>query len=192
MGFSILCLVNLSFQILCDFPNNECLNIPLSCLNCTLNKNCIYGKEYNATCHISNQTTCRKVSDIHRKYVCRYCYQTPPVNHICVKKTKCLQSFSVKSYYLTNCTVNEHILCLGNRVFYKMLPCNWTEGKSWITAFCLSLFFGGFGADRFYLGMWQMGLGKLFTFGGLGVWTFVDWVLIAFGYLKPSDGSVYV
>lgn len=56
----------------------------------------------------------------------------------------------------------------------------------------LSITVGGFGGDRFYLGHWQEGVGKLFSFGGLGVWTIVDIILIAIGYLRPRDGSLYV
>lgn len=55
----------------------------------------------------------------------------------------------------------------------------------------LSVTVGGFGADRFYLGHWREGIGKLFSFGGLGIWTLVDIVLIAIGYLRPEDGSLY-
>ncbi|KAJ7391135.1 TM2 domain-containing protein 3 [Desmophyllum pertusum] len=51
---------------------------------------------------------------------------------------------------------------------------------------------GGFGADRFYLGHWREGLGKLFSFGGLGVWTLVDLILIIIGYVGPEDGSFYI
>lgn len=51
---------------------------------------------------------------------------------------------------------------------------------------------GGLGIDRFYLGLWKSGIGKLFSFGGLGVWTVVDIVLIATGYIRPADGSMYV
>lgn len=60
-----------------------------------------------------------------------------------------------------------------------------------IEYFC-SIVFGGFGVDRFYLGMWQEGIGKLFSFGGLGVWTLVDVILIATGYLGPADHSLYI
>lgn len=55
----------------------------------------------------------------------------------------------------------------------------------------LSITLGGFGVDRFYLGHWKEGIGKLFSFGGLGVWTLIDVILIALGYVTPSDGSLY-
>lgn len=55
-----------------------------------------------------------------------------------------------------------------------------------------SIFLGGFGIDRFYLGLWREGIGKLLSFGGLGVWTLVDVILIAVGYVGPWDGSLYI
>ena len=56
----------------------------------------------------------------------------------------------------------------------------------------LSIFLGGFGVDRFYLGHYREGLGKLFSLGGFGVWTLIDIVLIYVEYLGPADGSVYI
>lgn len=58
-------------------------------------------------------------------------------------------------------------------------------------SFC-SITLGGFGADRFYLGQWREGLGKLFSFGGLGIWTLIDVLLIGVGYVGPADGSLYI
>lgn len=55
-----------------------------------------------------------------------------------------------------------------------------------------SITLGGFGADRFYLGQWREGLGKLFSFGGLGIWTLIDVLLIGVGYVGPVDGSLYI
>jgi len=93
---------------------------------------------------------------------------------------------------VVNCTAAADVLCLGQRSFSKKVRCNWTSGYRWSTTLALSVTLGGFGADRFYLGHWQEGIGKLFSFGGLGVWTVVDVVLVAVGYLRPADGSLYI
>lgn len=61
-----------------------------------------------------------------------------------------------------------------------------------IISLSFSITLGGFGADRFYLGHWEEGLGKFFSFGGLGVWTLVDIVLVGIGYITPADGSLYI
>jgi len=60
--------------------------------------------------------------------------------------------------------------------------------KSWPAALVLSLVLGTFGADRFYLGHRWLGLAKLLTFGGLGIWWLADVVLIAFHQVHDSDG----
>lgn len=88
--------------------------------------------------------------------------------------------------------MNDDVICMGRRVFHKNLLCNWTGGYRWSTALVLSITLGGFGADRFYLGHWQEGVGKLFSFGGLGVWTLIDVILISLRFLGPADGSLYI
>ena len=42
----------------------------------------------------------------------------------------------------------------------------------------LSILIGGLGVDRFYIGDTGLGIFKLLTCGGFGVWTIVDWFLI--------------
>ena len=50
--------------------------------------------------------------------------------------------------YRAECSVPENLICLGNRNFLKLRPCNWTGGYKWTTALALSITLGGFGADR--------------------------------------------
>ena len=50
--------------------------------------------------------------------------------------------------------------------------------KSPMTALLLSLFLGCYGVDRFYIGDTGMGVGKLLTLGGCGIWAIIDWFMI--------------
>ena len=58
--------------------------------------------------------------------------------------------------------------------------------KNLVVALVLSIFFGSLGIDRFYLGKVGTGLLKLVTFGGLGIWSLIDTILIATGTMRDK------
>lgn len=46
------------------------------------------------------------------------------------------------------------------------------------TSLIVSLLAGAIGIDRFIIGDTGLGIGKLLTCGGLGIWAMIDWFLI--------------
>ena len=53
---------------------------------------------------------------------------------------------------------------------------------NWVVTMVMSIFFGALGVDRFMMGHVGLGLLKLLTLGGFGVWWLVDVILIATRY----------
>ena len=67
-------------------------------------------------------------------------------------------------------------------------PAGPVSDKEFLTALLLSIFLGGLGVDRFYLGYTGLGVAKLLTLGGCGIWSIIDIIMIATGKLGDSEG----
>src|SRR5579859_3832056 len=50
--------------------------------------------------------------------------------------------------------------------------------KNWTTTAFLCYFLGGLGIHRFYTGRVVSGIFQLLTFGGFGIWTLIDLIMI--------------
>jgi TM2 domain-containing membrane protein YozV len=74
----------------------------------------------------------------------------------------------------------------GSFIFFRY------NGHYFLTTLLYSLLLGFLGVDRFCLGWTGIGVGKLLTLGGLGVWWIVDIMLLIAGVLKPEDESNWV
>ena len=60
--------------------------------------------------------------------------------------------------------------------------------RTWMVTLVLSFLIGGLGVDRFYLGYTGLGIVKLLTCGGMGIWTIIDIILIAMKKLPDAEG----
>ncbi|MBP0723670.1 TM2 domain-containing protein [Bacillus sp. RG28] len=61
--------------------------------------------------------------------------------------------------------------------------------KSTGTTWLLWVFTAGFGGHRFYLGKTGTAVGMLLTFGGLGIWSFIDLFLLN-GMIKNTNDKI--
>lgn len=50
---------------------------------------------------------------------------------------------------------------------------------NWVLTLVISILFGAFGVDRFMMGHIGLGILKLVTLGGCGIWSLIDIILIA-------------
>ncbi len=75
-------------------------------------------------------------------------------------------------------SIRETLMGLSESKLKNVLMNAEDEFKDPTTSLLLSIFLGGLGVDRFYIGDVGLGVLKLITFGGFGIWTLIDWFVI--------------
>ncbi len=60
----------------------------------------------------------------------------------------------------------------------------------WLITLALCFFLGMLGVHRFYNGKIGTGILMIVTFGGLGIWAFIDLIIVAFGKFTHKNGTV--
>jgi len=71
--------------------------------------------------------------------------------------------------------IRERLLAVDESKWYMIST---IELKDPTNSLIISIIAGSLGIDRFVIGDVGLGIGKLLTCGGLGVWAIVDWFLI--------------
>ncbi len=78
-----------------------------------------------------------------------------------------------ESYQLTG--IRERLIAMDDS---KWAMISTVQFKDPTTSLIVSILVGGLGIDRFIIGDIGLGIAKLLTCGGLGIWAIIDWFLI--------------
>lgn len=165
----------------------NCSNLYPQYFTCTAER-CKIGQNVSAVCNVNKYAVCSGDKNITVTLPCNYCWQLPKSELHCGFPDRCTPSSKPQ---IGICTVQATSTCLGPRSFESQMFCQSTASYSHTSALVCSILFGGFGADRFYLGYTLTGFLKLATLGGFGLWAFIDVLLIILKILRPVDGSFY-
>lgn len=110
----------------------------------------------------------------------------------------CSEEIPVKALKCPSCNEKLYKECpfCGEKINLNAIKCKHCgerldkekTGKSWVKTYFLCCIFGILGVHNFYNGKVGIGLAQLFTLGGLGIWCFIDIILILTNKYRDFEG----
>jgi TM2 domain-containing membrane protein YozV len=97
---------------------------------------------------------------------------------------ECAAVINVKAEICPSCGVRQ----VGITTETSVKPS--TDNSRWLTCLLLCWLAGPFGVHRFYTGHIAIGVIQLLTFGGCGIWSLIDLIIIISGNFKDSEGNL--
>jgi TM2 domain-containing membrane protein YozV len=97
----------------------------------------------------------------------------------------------VKDMYCSNCGKElsaQAAFCPNCGHPTRSTPDKMVSPFSRLAALLLCLFLGVLGVHRFFVGKVGTGLLMIFTFGGLGIWALIDFIMIVVGSFTDKEG----
>jgi TM2 domain-containing membrane protein YozV len=93
---------------------------------------------------------------------------TPKVDMFLMANAKYFESYQIPQ-------IREALLKMDDSKWTMIQSISFTDP---VVAIIVSIFAGSLGIDRFIIGDTGLGVAKLLTCGGGGVWTIIDWFII--------------
>jgi TM2 domain-containing membrane protein YozV len=101
----------------------------------------------------------------------------------------CYGSIFYGSYFLLKNALQRDLDILDtNSKSYN--PSGELSDKEFLPTLLLCLFVGVLGVHRFYVGKIGTGIAMILTFGGLGIWVLIDFILICIGSFRDIEGRI--
>jgi TM2 domain-containing membrane protein YozV len=95
---------------------------------------------------------------------------------------ECGEIINIKAEICPKCGVRQQMTS-------SAAPADKEAQNKWLVTLLLCWLVGVFGVHRFYTGHIGIGIAQLLTFGGCGIWTLVDLIIIIAGNYKDADGN---
>ena len=95
--------------------------------------------------------------------------------------------------YCSNCgaEINDKaVVCIKCGCAVNQPKTETAINQNWLITLLLCFFVGCLGVHRFYVGKTGTGIIQLITFGGCGIWTLIDFIMICIGNFTDCEGNV--